>query len=69
MRLLPIIPLLTFLTIGPTEAASTICQNGRCFTCDGSVACNNGRCTCNGVAVPKSKFFPQPKPDRKNPNK
>jgi hypothetical protein len=46
-----------------TAEAGRLCENGLCFNCDGAAACTNGQCTCNGAAVPKASFFPQPKRD------
>lgn len=34
-----------------TEAASNVCVNGQCYSCEGSMSCTNGSCTCNGAPI------------------
>lgn len=62
MKALATISLLAAMAIGSVATAETVCVNRRCFNCDGPAICRGSSCTCNGVAVPKASYFPDPRP-------
>jgi hypothetical protein len=43
---------------GVADAANTVCNNGQCVSCDGSLICVNNACTCNGAPVGSTNAQP-----------
>jgi hypothetical protein len=34
-----------------SRGTNSVCVNGRCFSCNGTMVCNGSNCTCNGTSV------------------
>ncbi len=43
--------LVAFVGLVANVEAGTVCNDGQCFSCEGSAVCINGDCTCNGAPL------------------